>query len=183
MRGIMAELKLVVNEQKTRICRSSESTFDFLGSTIGTHRNRKTGEPYIGVCPSHERVSEVLRAITEQTGRKWGWVDHCEAPRSNPLRRLLRRGLLAVTGDMRGVRHEREMVKRLNWRLRGWANYFSLGGWNRVSCRIDQHVQRRLRQWMCTKHKVSSGGYRKWSHLYFYDNGLVRLKGRPCISS
>ena len=149
----MAELKLVVNEQKTRICRASESTFDFLGYTIGVRRNRKTGEPYIGVCPSHERVSEVLRAITEQTGRKWGWFD------------------------------EREMVKRLNWTLRGWANYFSLGGWNRVSCRIDQHVQRRLRQWMCTKHKVSSGGYRKWSHLYFYDNGLVRLKGRPCISS
>ena len=35
MRTMMSKLKLTVNEQKTRLCRLPEETFDFLGYTLG----------------------------------------------------------------------------------------------------------------------------------------------------
>ena len=35
MRELMGKLKLTVNEEKTRICKVPEGTFDFLGYTFG----------------------------------------------------------------------------------------------------------------------------------------------------
>ena len=40
MRGMMSKLKLTVNEEKTRICKVPEETFDFLGYTFGRARKR-----------------------------------------------------------------------------------------------------------------------------------------------
>ncbi|MEI2724373.1 MAG: hypothetical protein V9H26_12830 [Verrucomicrobiota bacterium] len=39
----MTKLKLTVNEQKTRICRVPEESFDFLGYTLGRCYSPKTG--------------------------------------------------------------------------------------------------------------------------------------------
>ena len=35
LRAIMSKLKLMVNEEKTRICRVPDGEFDFLGYTFG----------------------------------------------------------------------------------------------------------------------------------------------------
>ena len=56
MRGMMAKLKLTVNETKTRLCRLPEETFDFLGYTLGRNYDRRTGAPYVGPRPSRKKI-------------------------------------------------------------------------------------------------------------------------------
>ena len=36
----------------------------------------------------------------------------------------------------------------------GWANYFCLGPVSKAYAAVDNHARRRLRQWLCNKHKV-----------------------------
>ena len=47
--------------------------------------------------------------------------------------------------------------QRLNRRLTGWANYFTLGQVSPAYAAVDRHATRRLRQWLSRKHKVRSG--------------------------
>jgi hypothetical protein len=44
LREIMGKLKLTVNEEKTRICKVPQETFDFLGYTFGRLYSPKTGK-------------------------------------------------------------------------------------------------------------------------------------------
>src|ERR1700675_3735880 len=44
MRELMGRLKLTVNEEKTRICKVPEGTFDFLGYTFGRVYSQTTGK-------------------------------------------------------------------------------------------------------------------------------------------
>ena len=63
------------------------------------------------------------------------------------------------------------VVDRLNRALVGWANYFSLG---QVS--PAYHAVRRLRQWLCRKHKTRSGAFVRFPDTRLYDEyGLTRL--------
>ena len=63
----MQMLKLRVNQQKTRICRVAEESFDFLGYTLGRCYRAGTGEPYIGTKPSKKRVLRVCERISQMT--------------------------------------------------------------------------------------------------------------------
>ena len=76
------------------------------------------------------------------------------------------------------------MVKRLNWMLSGWANYYHLGQVSPAYAALDAHATKRLRQWLCRKHKVKSGKYVRFSNERLWkDYGLKRLvpktKGLP----
>ena len=45
---------------------------------------------------------------------------------------------------------------------------------------VDAHVTSRFRRWLCEKHKVSSGGYSRYSDRYLTEGlGLVRLPLLP----
>ena len=69
-----------------------------------------------------------------------------------------------------------EMVERLNRMLGGWANYFCLGPFSKAYSTVDRYTNRRLRRWLCRKHKVESGGYTHFSAEYLYKTlGLVNL--------
>ncbi len=59
MRTMMSKLKLTVNEQKTRLCRLPEETFDFLGYTLGRNYDCRTGESYLGPRPSRKKVDRL----------------------------------------------------------------------------------------------------------------------------
>jgi len=44
---------------------------------------------------------------------------------------------------------------------------------------VDQHVRKRLRQWLCTKHKVSWPGTKRFPEASLYDKlGLICLPGQ-----
>ena len=125
-----------------------------LGYRIG--RNFRPGGrgSYIGTRPSKKSVQSICRRISEQTAA--------------------RHGLLSIE----------EMVTRLNWLSTGWANYFRLGQVNPAYAGIDAHMKKRIRQWLCRKHKVQSGGWARFPHEELYKKyGLICLepttKGLP----
>ena len=72
-----------------------------------------------------------------------------------------------------------EEVRILNQKLSGWANYFCLGTVVRVYEVVQKHVRRRLRQWLCFKHKVRTRAYGRFPNEYLHDTlGLVQLKAK-----
>jgi group II intron reverse transcriptase/maturase len=149
MRDIMMKLKLTVNETKTRVCQLPEEKFDFLGYTFGRCYSPKTGRSYLGTVPSQKRVKRVCATISELTGRNQLLLDQ------------------AV------------VVARLNRVLIGWANYFCLGPVSKAYRAVDQHARKRLRQWLCAKHKVSGTGTGRFpEHFLHQVLGLVCLTER-----
>lgn len=149
LRDLMVRLKLTLNEQKTRVCRLPEETFDFLGYTIGRCYSPRTGRAYLGTRPSKRAVQRVCRAISEQTHRRW------ETARAE------------------------DQVRRLNRLLVGWSNYFCLGPVSPAYAAVDRHARRRLRQWLCRKHKVQGRGTSRYSDQYLdRELGLTRLTVR-----
>jgi len=158
MRRIMGKLKLTVNETKTRVCKLPEEKFEFLGYTFGRCYSPQTGRAYLGTVPSKKRVHRICEAISNETGRN-----------TTPL-------------DAETV------VGKLNRMLDGWANYFCLGPVSNAYRAVERHAQKRLRQWLCAKHKVRGQGIRRFSDAYLHDVlGLVRLIARtrsvPCANS
>jgi group II intron reverse transcriptase/maturase len=149
MRGIMGKLKLTVNETKTRVCKLPEEKFDFLGYTFGRCYSTQTGQAYLGTVPSKKRVLRICEAISGETGRSKTGVDR------------------------------ETVVGKLNRMMVGWANYFCLGPVSKAYRAVEQHARKRLRQWLCAKHKVSWPATKQFPDAALHDVlGLVRLTVR-----
>ena len=67
-RKIMDRLGLTINEQKTRLVKIEEQSFDFLGYTVGRFYG-KDGVPYLGTRPSKKAVN--LKKIHDETSTRW----------------------------------------------------------------------------------------------------------------
>ncbi len=126
---LMKCLKLAINVEKTRCCRVPEEAIEFLGYRIGRNYRRDTGRAYIGTRPSAASVRSICRRVSKLT---------------MPCNELL---------------SPEVVVERLNRLLTGWANYFILGQIGPAYKAIDRHAKRRLRRWLCRKHKVRPGNY------------------------
>ena len=149
MRDIMIKLKLTVNETKTRVCKLPEEKFDFLGYTFGRCYSPQTGRAYIGTVPAKKRVKRICEAISE----------------------LTRRDQLLLDQEL--------VVAKLNRVITGWANYFCLGPVSNAYGAVDRHACKRLRQWLCAKHKVVGAGITRFSEPSLHQVlGLVRLTAR-----
>lgn len=149
MRGMMEALKLTVNDDKTHVCQIPLERFDFLGYTFGRCYSRESGRAYIGTRPSRKSIQRLIASITEET-------DRC-------------RHLLPAD----------YVVERLNRKLTGWANYFCLGPVSPAYRAIHTHVTRRLRRWLCKKHKVRGNGGLRFPDAFLCEQlRLVNLPAR-----
>jgi RNA-directed DNA polymerase len=149
MRGMMTKLKLTVNVTKTRVSKLPEEKFDFLGYTFGRCYSPKTGRAYLGTVPSKKRVIRICQAISSETGRN--------------------KTLLA----------QETVVETLNRMMLGWANYFCLGPVSKAYRAIERHARRRLRQWLCAKHKLWWPATKQYPEADLHRVlGLVRLTER-----
>ena len=146
MKQLMRKLGLVVNEEKTRLCRLPEETFEFLGYRFGRCYSTKTGRAYIGTRPSPKKVKGIMERISQKTGR----------------------------GTLK--QEIAEKVKELNALVEGWGNYFSLGPVSKAYRAVDAHSRYRLRQWLCAKHQQQGTGSGAYPDEYLHETlGLVQL--------
>ena len=149
VRSMMSQLKLTVNETKTRLCRLPEESFDFLGYTIGRCYSPKTGRAYIGTRPSRKKINRLCREISETTASRYGLLD------------------------------VEDIVGRLNRKSNGWSNYFRLGPVSKAYAAVDNHARRRLRRWLCRKHKVRGQGTSRFPDAYLNEHlNLVQLSAK-----
>lgn len=149
LHDIMGKLKLKVNEEKTRICKVPQETFDFLGYTFGRLYSSKTGKARLGMRPSKKSIKRMVEKIHALTERQTSWQETTE------------------------------VVGKLNRSLRGWANYFKVGSDSDAYRALDNYTAPRLRRWLRFKYKSRNrkGGTYPLSHLYGHF-GLVRLGAR-----
>lgn len=149
MRSLMDRLKLTVNDAKTHLCRLPQERFDFLGYTFGRCYNLQNGRAYLGSQPSRKSVKRMVENITLETER------------------------------CRTVLEAEVIVKSLNRKLTGWANYFCLGPVSPAYRAIESHVTGRLRRWLCKKHKVQGKGWSRYPDQYLHKElGLIDLPRR-----
>jgi RNA-directed DNA polymerase len=149
MRAMMAQLKLTVNEQKTRGCSLPAETFTFLGFTFGRQISWQTGRAYVAPEPAAKKVQAICDKISVATSSRTVWRD------------------------------EREQVGKLNSLLLGWANYFRIGYVTAAWRVVQQHACRRLRWWLRRKHKEKSGRGAHYPDMQLYERwGLVNLVRR-----
>jgi group II intron reverse transcriptase/maturase len=149
MRVMMSMLKLTVNETKTRVAKLPEEKFDFLGYSFGRCYSPKTGRAYLGTVPAKKRVIRICQAISGETGQNKTQLDH------------------------------QIIVTQLNRMMNGWANYFCLGPVSKAYRAIELHARKRLRQWLCAKHKATWPATGKFPEASLHDKfGLIRLTER-----
>ncbi len=146
---MMEKLRLPINATKTRCLRVPEEPMEFLGYRIGRNYSQRTGHAYIGTRPNKASVSSICRKISGLTEARYGLL-------------------------------EPEMVvEKLNRAMLGWANYFQLGQVSPAYRAVDAHALKRLRQWLCRKHKVRAGKYVRFSDTRLRDDfGLTHLGTR-----
>jgi group II intron reverse transcriptase/maturase len=150
MRAMMERLKLTVNERKTRICRVPGETFTFLGYTLGECYSFRRQRFFIGTRPSKKAVQRICRAISAMTSRRCTYLP------------------------------EQDLVRAINQRLAGWANYFQLGSVSSAYNAVDRHVKYRLRKWLRWKHRTGPRGATRFTVDYLYQTlGLICLPTLP----
>ena len=116
MRRLMERLGLMVNDQKTRLARVPEESFDFLGYTIGRFYG-KHGEVFIGTEPSRKSLKRIIERIHDETSQQWN-MDSTEK-RVSELNVLLR-GWSGYFNQGRVIRAYRIVQRYTDARLRRW---------------------------------------------------------------
>ena len=148
----MQRLKLTVNAEKTRCCRVPEESIEFLGYRIGRNYRRDTGRAYIGTRPSQASVQRICRRVSEATATRYGLLE------------------------------PEVIVGRLNRLITGWANYFCLGQVSPAYAAVDRHTTRRLRRWLCRKHKARSGRHVRFSDTKLWEEHKLARLGPRTVS-
>ena len=111
------------------------------------------------------------RCYSPKTGRAFIGT----RPSKKKVNRLCRE-ISEMTSGQRS-KDVKEQVAAINRKLNGWSNYFRLGQVSKAYGSVDYHAVRRLRQWLCKKHKVRGAGLSRFSAEYLYlELGLVRLR-------
>ena len=108
----------------------------------------ETGRTYLGTVPAKKRVIRICEAIGSETGRDRTLLD------------------------------QETVVGKLNRMMTGWANYFCLGPVSKAYRAVERHARKRLRQWLCAKHKVGPRTGKFPAQVLHDELGLVRLSTR-----
>jgi RNA-directed DNA polymerase len=154
----MAEIGLKLNESKTRITHTihpvleEQPGFDFLGFHIQTY---EVGKTKCGQNSNGEYLMQRTKICpSDESVRKF----------RTQIKDILRRGQAMSPA---------EMLKRHNWYVRGWANYFKIGDSSHETFRkLQNDLYRVYLAWGRKKFSQRGNGYiaRKIFHKSKYSN-------------
>jgi group II intron reverse transcriptase/maturase len=148
MRNIMNSIGLTVNEEKTKVVHMPEGSFVFLGYEFRTLYSWKTGKKYIGARPSQKAMTSLRQKIHD------------------------------LTAANMGCKETSAVVKGMNYVIRGWANYYSVGAVSKAYRVLSRYIVGRFRHWFGRKHKWKTKGYKSYPDERFYkETGLINLFG------
>jgi len=111
----------------------------------------------------------------------WHFENGCKWPREKSVKRFketLREGTQRNDG-----RSQKEIVQRLNRRLKGWAQYFR-GGQGNIYGALDGWIRMRLRCILRRRAGLKGRGrpdHRKYTNSYFAELGLISLKASAWV--
>ena len=141
---LLTRIGLTLNETKTRLCRSPQEAFNFLGYQFGVQYRFGSGGPYIAAYPSDKSIDRLKDSLRRMIGTHMSW-------QSAEL-----------------------MVRDVNRVLCGWTNYFSYGSLWKAYTHVERFLQERMRDWLVHKHRVGSRGTRCYPATYLYGTlGLI----------
>jgi len=143
----LEELGLTLNEEKTKIVRLSEDSFDFLGFTFryDRHLDGRAGR-YLNILPSKKTKVHLHGKIRS----------------------------ILVPGNKKDAQ---ELVKELNRTLVGWRNYFDAPGTypRKVFRDVNWYLQSRIYRFYCRKSQRRSKLFGQRAYEKLVKAGLVVL--------
>jgi len=135
-------------------------------------------------------VNETKTRVAKLPEEKFDFLGYtfgrCYSPKTGraylgtiPAKKRICQAISDETGRNRTQLDHATVVTKLNRMMTGWANYFCLGPVSKAYRAVDQHARRRLRWWLCHKHKVSRPGTGRFPDERLYGSyGLTRLAER-----
>jgi RNA-directed DNA polymerase len=146
IQGVLKGLGLRLNEDKTRIVDARKESFKFLGFTIQVRKNPKTGKQFPLMRPSPRALEKIRAEIKAIT---------CRKTLNLPTR---------------------DVIQKLNEKVRGWAGYFYYGNCSRDFQTLKGFLDERVRIYLRRKHGLKSRGYQAYPYAYLYEHlGLYKI--------
>ena len=143
---LLDSLELKLNPQKTSIVDAKQESFGFLGFTITTKVNPKSGKRFPLIVPSAK----------------------AEANFRAKIKSLTRRNMLPNKTE--------DIVSKVNKVARGWRNYFYYGNCSRSMQKMDNYLQSRVRIFLRRKHRVQTIGYKRFPTEFLHNKlGLYKI--------
>jgi RNA-directed DNA polymerase len=140
------ELGLTVNREKTRTAILPGKSFVFLGYEFTELYSWKLCKHYLGARPAGVRLERLREEIHN------------------------------LTAANMGLQEASYIVKKINEKLRGWANHFKHGASTKAFKSIRNYVISRFRHWMGRKHKWKIKKYKEYNDQQLYKmSGLVNM--------
>ena len=152
--SILTGLGLTLHPEKTKLVElwDGKESFEFLGCTF-------------------RRKRSIQRAPRSYFLQRW--------PRPKAMEHVRSRIHELTSARTSGAKGVKEIIRKLNPVLVGWANYHRNGNADAQFNTIDHYTRERLLQWLRRRGGQRSGvRRRKWPFERFFGMGLVRLRTR-----
>ena len=146
IQGVLGDLGLTLNLEKTRVVDAREEGFNFLGFTIEVKRNPRTGKRFPLIRPSRKALKQIKAEIKSLTCRQ----------------------TLALPKEV--------VIQKLNKAVRGWAGYFYDRHCSKDFSVLKGFLDERVRIYLRRKHQEKSRGYKAYPYKYLYGTlGLYKI--------
>jgi len=146
IKTVLGDLRLSLNEGKTKVVNARKESFNFLGFTITVKENPKTGKTFPLIIPSKKALRHIKMEVKNLTCRK----------------------NLVLPKEV--------VVNKLNEVVRGWVNYFYFGNCSNDLLRLRGYLDERVRTYLRRKHSIKNRGYKAFPYKYLHEDlGLYKI--------
>jgi len=144
--SLLESYELKLHPQKSCVVDTKQESFNFLGFSVTTKINPKTGKRFPLITPSHK----------------------AEASFKAKIKNLTKRTMLCYKSE--------EIIPKLNSIARGWGNYFYYGNCVKSMQKMDNYLQSRVRIFLRRKHRIKTAGYKRFPSTFLHQTlGLYSM--------